>query len=47
MYEMLNDIKFEVDGLLAHYVNALFKQMFDSKKSFEIIDLQNIKFSVM
>jgi hypothetical protein len=47
MYEMLNNIKFEVDGLLAHDVNAMFKQMFDNKKSFEIIDLQNIKSSVM
>jgi hypothetical protein len=37
MYEMLNNIKFEVDGLLAHDVIAMFKQMFDSKKSFEII----------
>jgi hypothetical protein len=46
MYEMLNNIKFEVDGLLAHDVNAMFKQMFDKKKSFEIIDLQKIKSSV-
>jgi hypothetical protein len=47
MYEMSNNIKFEVDGLLTHYVNAMFKQMLDSKKPFEIIDLQNIKSSVM
>jgi hypothetical protein len=33
MYEMLNNIKFEVHGLLAHDINA----MFVSKKSFEII----------
>jgi hypothetical protein len=47
MYEMLNNIKFEVDGLLAHDFNAMFKQMFDSKKYFQIIYLQNIKSSVV